>query len=149
MSALLSGQCAVFHREALRVCGFLDSRFKGYGYEHAEHSSRLVRAGFGGEMRMSERGETAPHYYLLDSDLTVSADHSYRDEESMALNWIAWTKMYRDPLYRRCWRTTDELLQFWKEMRTAISRGNFSLRRKLSMDGWFVRQLLSRMGPRC
>ncbi len=86
VSASLSGQCAVFHREALRVCGFLDSRFKGYGYEHAEHSSRLVRAGFGGEMRMSERGETAPHYYLLDSDLTVSADHSYRDEESMALN---------------------------------------------------------------
>ena len=148
VSALLSGQCAVFHREALKVCGFIDSRFKGYGYEHAEHSSRLVRAGFGGEMRMAERGEIDPHYYLLASDLSVSADHSYRDEESMALNWIAWSKMYRDPLYRPCWRTTDGLLQFWKEMRTASSRGNFSYRRRLSVDGWFVRQLLSRLRSR-
>jgi hypothetical protein len=32
-----------FLSASLSVCGFMDSRFKSYGYAHAEHSSRLGR----------------------------------------------------------------------------------------------------------
>jgi glycosyltransferase involved in cell wall biosynthesis len=139
LSASLSGQCAAFSRQALSACGFMDSRFKSYGYEHAEHSARLVRAGFGGEMRMTERGELEPHYYLLAADLTVSSDESYRDEESLASNWIIWTEMYGDPLYRHPWRTTEEFLQFRGEMRAATRRANFSPARRLILEAKWAR----------
>lgn len=140
VSASLSGQCVAFSRQALSVCGFMDSRFKSFGYEHAEHSSRLVRAGFGGEMRMTERGEMDPHYYLLAADLTVLSDESYRDEESLASNWIAWTKMYGEPIFRHPWRTTEEFLQFRGEMKAAARSAGFSPARRFILGakwaGW-------------
>jgi glycosyltransferase involved in cell wall biosynthesis len=139
LSASLSGQCAAFSRQALSVCGFMDSRFKSYGYEHAEHSSRLVRAGFGGEMRMTERGELEPHYFLLAADLTVSSNESYRNEESLAFNWIAWTKMYGDPIYRHPWRTREDFLRFRGEIKAASRCTNFSPARRLILEAKWAR----------
>jgi hypothetical protein len=139
LSASLSGQCAAFSRQALSVCGFMDSRFKSYGYEHAEHSSWLVRAGFGGEMRMTERGELEPHYYLVAADLRVLSDESYRDEESLAANWIAWNKMYGDSIYRHPWRTTEEFRQFREEMKAATRRANFWPARRLILEAKWAR----------
>lgn len=134
VSPSLSGQCVAFSGDALSVCGYLDSRFKGYGYEHAEHSSRLVRAGFGGEMRKTERGELEPHYYLLAADLTVSSDESYRDEETLAANWKAWEQMYGDPIYRLPWRTSEEFRQFRKEIRGGFTSARFSLPYRLLLE---------------
>ncbi len=145
VSPSLSGQCAAFSGRALSVCGYLDSRFKGYGYEHAEHSSRLVRAGFGGEMRMTERGELEPCYYLLGADLTVHADESYRDEKSLAANWTAWERMYGDSIYRFPWRTKHEFRQFRGEIRTAVRRAPFSLGQRLLLEARWRRW---RRGPR-
>ena len=139
LSRSLSGQCAAFSHRALSVCGYLDPRFKGYGYEHAEHSSRLVRAGFGGEMRMTERGELEPHYYLLAADLTVLSEESYRNEESLAANWIAWTKMYGDPVFRYPWRTVKEFRQFRSEMKSARLGANLSMARRLRLTREWVR----------
>ena len=140
VSASLSGQCAAFSDPALSICGYLDSRFKGYGYEHAEHSARLVRAGYGGEMRMSERGELEPHYYLLAAELTVCTDESYRDEKSLAANWTTWERMYGDPVYRYPWRTKDEFRQFRMEMARARRFANLSMLRRLRLAaqwaGW-------------
>jgi glycosyltransferase involved in cell wall biosynthesis len=141
VSPSLSGQCAAFSDRALSVCGYLDSRFTGYGYEHAEHSSRLVRAGFGGEMQEAESGEFEPHYYLLGADLTVQTDESYRDEKSLAANWIAWERMYGDPIYRLPWRTKDEFQQFRREIRGALGRANFSPARRLLLEArWLCRR---------
>jgi glycosyltransferase involved in cell wall biosynthesis len=132
--ASLSGQCAAFGDRALSACGYLDSRFKSYGYEPAEHSSRLVRAGFGGEMRMTERGQPEPHYYLLAADLTVVSDESYRDEASLAANWDIWTRMYGEPIYRHPWRTRQEFCQFRQEMRSTARRAKFSPARRLILE---------------
>ena len=134
VSASLSGQCAAFSGRALSVCGYLDSRFKSYGYEHAEHSARLVRAGFGGEMLPSERGEMDPHYYLLAADLTVLSDESCRNEESLAANWASWTRMHGDPVYRYPWRTKDEFHQFRAEIRAATRLATLPARRKLILE---------------
>lgn len=139
VSRSLSGQCTAFSHRALLVCGYLDPRFKGYGYEHAEHSARLVRAGFGGEMRMTERGELEPHYYLLAADLTVLDDESYRDEESLAANWTTWARMYGDPVYRYPWTTKDEFRQFCREMKSASARANLSMARRLKLQARWAR----------
>jgi glycosyltransferase involved in cell wall biosynthesis len=139
LSVSLSGQCAAFSERALSLCGYLDSRFKSYGYEHAEHSARLVRAGFGGEMRMTERGQLEPHFYLLAADLTVQSDESYRDEASLAANWDRWTKMHGDPVYRHPWRTKEEFRQFRQEMRSALRGANFSAIRRLMLESCWRR----------
>ena len=133
VSTSLSGQCTAFSRQALSICGYMDPRFKGYGYEHAEHSSRLVRAGFGGVMRMTGGGQLEPHYYLLASDLSVSSEESYRDEVSLAANWAAWTKMYRDPVYRYPWRTKEDFQQFRQEMTFAVKSANLPASRRLML----------------
>jgi hypothetical protein len=147
VSPSLSGQCAAFSDRALLVCGYLDSRFKGYGYEHAEHSSRLVRAGFGGEMRMAERGELEPYYYLLGADFTFHADESHRDEKSLAANWRAWERMYGDPIYRFPWRTKDEFRQFREEMTCALRRTNPTIWRRLVLQGQWWRWRRGTLSP--
>lgn len=147
VSPSLSGQCSAFSNRALSVCGFLDSRFKNYGYEHAEHSSRLVRAGFGGEMRMGERGEREPHYYLLAADLSVFSDESYRNEESLAKNWMTWERMYGDPVYRHPWRTKDEFRQFRQEIASAARNANFTVERRLMLEARWLRWRWESLGP--
>jgi len=139
LSKSVSGQCVALSRRALSVCGFLDSRFKCYGYEHADHSSRLVRAGFGGEMRMAARGKLDPHYYLLAADLTMLPSKSYRNEESLASNWRAWTKMRGDPIYRHPWRTREEFRQFRGEIYAATRRAQLSPARRLILAAKWVR----------
>jgi glycosyltransferase involved in cell wall biosynthesis len=139
LSASLSGQCAGFSDQALSICGYMDARFKGYGYEHAEHSSRLVRAGFGGEMRRAERGELEPHYYQLAADLTVLSDESYRDEESLDANWTTWTRMHGDPVYRYPWTTKAEFRQFRGEMRSTAARANLPMARRLMLEARWSR----------
>ncbi|HUB46249.1 MAG TPA: glycosyltransferase [Acetobacteraceae bacterium] len=48
ISHQLTAQCAVFSREAIIFGGYFDTRFRGYGHEHVEHSWRLMRMGYGG-----------------------------------------------------------------------------------------------------
>ena len=139
VSRSLSGQCVAFSDTALSVCGYFDSRFKGYGYEHAEHSSRLVRNGFGGEMRMVESGTPEPHYYLLASDLTVFSDESYRDEKSLATNWATWERMHGEPEYRNPWRTKDEFRQFRHEMRLGARQLGVPVWRQFILEARWLR----------
>ena len=139
LSMSVSGQCVAFSRRALSVCGFFDSRFKSYGYEHAEHSSRLVRAGFGGETRPGKRGKSVPCYYLLAANLTMLGAPSYRNEESLGSNWDAWKKMRRDPIYRHPWRTREEFRQFRGEINAATRCANLSRTRRMILRAKWAR----------
>src|SRR6185312_2852292 len=47
-SRSVTAQCASYTRNALTYGGYFDSRFKGYGHEHVEHTRRLIRVGYGG-----------------------------------------------------------------------------------------------------
>src|SRR5262249_4809182 len=48
VSKNVTAQCSGYSRGALQYGGYFDSRFRGYGFEHIEHSRRMVRVGFGG-----------------------------------------------------------------------------------------------------
>lgn len=122
VSISVSGQCAAFTRRALSVCGFLDPRFRQYGYEHAEHSGRLVRAGFGGEVKLGRNGKLVPHFYLLAANFTMLRVPSYRDDQSLVANWQVWKKMKPEPVFRYPWRSRVELEQFRSELEP-VSRG--------------------------
>jgi glycosyltransferase involved in cell wall biosynthesis len=139
LSISVSGQCTALSRDALSVCGYLDSRFKSYGYEHAEHSGRLVRSGFGGEMRMAKRGEIDPHFYLLKADFMMVPNQSHWNDESVASNWAAWEKMYGDPVYRCPWRTQDEFRQFRNEMRLGAREVGLPVWRRFLLEASWLR----------
>jgi glycosyltransferase involved in cell wall biosynthesis len=98
----LSGQCSAFSRTALRAAGYLDTRFRGYGFEHAEHSYRLARAGFGGSV--------APNrFYLIESALDIAPLPSTSTEISFRANTEAQNVVGMDTsIYRRPWRSEAE-----------------------------------------
>ena len=69
----VSAQCSGFSSKCLEYVGYMDSRFRGWGMEHVEHTDRLIRAGFGGE----PINPTNRHiYYVIDSNLEIL----FRDE---------------------------------------------------------------------
>lgn len=46
-STLVTGQCTGCSRHGIDIVGYLDTRFRGYGYGHVEWTRRFLRAGLG------------------------------------------------------------------------------------------------------
>ena len=115
LSSVLSGQCVGFAAKCLSYVGYLDTRFKGYGVGHAEHSMRCVRAGYGGEIEVDGERENYT-FYLINSDLTVMDPGGNRRPEQIARNHEVLSSIAGEPIYRRCWRNDDEMLQMRSEM---------------------------------
>lgn len=70
LSPFVTAQCASFTREALLFGGYCDSRFKGYGYEHVEHTRRLIRVGYGGTDEWVD-GKTQVLFRMIDGQVAV------------------------------------------------------------------------------
>ncbi len=139
ISKSISAQCAAFSRRALSAVGFFDSRFKTYGYEHLEHSTRLVRAGFGGEIRRRTNGKSELLFYLLAANLTMAPTISYRSETSVRTNREIWERIRRDYGFRLPWRSAEEYEQFRKEIESGIEIANLSwTRRILTRRQWVM-----------
>jgi glycosyltransferase involved in cell wall biosynthesis len=142
VSNLVSGQCAVFSRKALMAVGYMDTRFRRYGYEHTEHSYRLLRAGFG--------GLTEPNrFYLVRSDLTIRPVESSMTEEDLAANREIQHRVvgHDTTLYRHPWRSPEERATLQLEMLQArfLKGGRLATGRRLAqlrVRGW----QLERMG---
>jgi glycosyltransferase involved in cell wall biosynthesis len=106
-----SGQCSCFSSDALETVGFMDTRFGRYGYEHAEHSHRMLRAGYG--------GTAAPDlYYLIASDLEVIWD----DNEANRRDLVENERIFHDIVgpdataLRPPWRSSREKRDLLTEM---------------------------------
>jgi hypothetical protein len=113
-----SGQCVAFTSEAIEAVGFMDTRYRRYGYEHTEHSIRLIKAGFGGVPNAA--APNRPTYYLLASPLTVNRDHSYGDNESIQHNLKLFGQIRDESIHRWAWRGDDEMAIFLSEIAPAI-----------------------------
>lgn len=117
-SPVTSGNCAAFGRRAIRAVGFMDTRFRRYGYEHGEHTERMIRAGFGGEAATRA-------IYLVSSPLTVheigARDRDYAAD--LAVNGDIYLRLREDAsLFRPAWRSLAELRALRAELRAAIIR---------------------------
>jgi hypothetical protein len=125
----LTAQCAVFSRESLLFGGFYDSRFRGYGHEHVEHTRRLVRVGFGGTDRIVD-GHEQMRFKLIRGDISVVDVPSYENHEQAEQNRLIAGPLMTDQSYRAPWRDDAELKQFRAEMRSALDGRphGFSLR---------------------
>lgn len=115
----VTAQCAVFSRQSLLYGGFYDSRFKGYGHEHVEHTRRLVRVGFGGTDRFVD-GKEQMRYKLIRGDLRVVEVPSFLDRAEVERNLAVAGPLMVDQTYRAPWRDDSELKQFRAEMHSAL-----------------------------
>jgi glycosyltransferase involved in cell wall biosynthesis len=118
LSRRLSAQCAVFSREAVLFGGYFDTRFHGYGYEHVEHTCRLLRLGYGGEVSTTSGAIFKLLRGGIDSRFVPSVIVQTEDqiERNRALaERLAWDFSYRAP-----WGNEDEARQFRGEMRHTL-----------------------------
>lgn len=112
-SPIVSGQCSVFSRAALDAAGYMDTRFGRYGYEHCDHSQRLVRSGYGGEPGASEL------FYLVASDIEVRDLDAFTHAASLADGLAVYAELRADPsLFRWPWRSHREMRALLAEIRS-------------------------------
>lgn len=116
----VSAQCSAYAREAILFGGYMDNRFKRYGFEHVEHSLRLMRFGYGGECR-EVAGVHRPVYLLIKGGVTVTHPPSHGTKEDIDRNQALCQQLLRDQTYRAPWRDDQEMTQFRDEMRAAAS----------------------------
>ena len=119
LSTNVSAQCSGFSRTALLYGGYFDSRFRGYGQEHVEHTRRMLRVGYGGSYEEIE-GEVRPIYKLLKSSIQVTNPGSFSDRSDRDRNWLMCRELLFDETHRMPWRDDAELMQFRAEMANAL-----------------------------
>ena len=118
----VTAQCACFSSAALSYGGYLDPRFKGYGYEHAEHSRRLVRVGYGGlEQRIDD--EQRVQFYLITGHATEVSSISHQNTEQEQRNLQLARELMAVQGYRAPWGEDTELRQFRSEIESAMRDG--------------------------
>lgn len=116
----VSGQCSAFTHAALSYVGFLDPRFGRLGGEHAEHSYRMVKAGFGGTAT-TVAGALHPSYFLLNSPLQIIPAVSHFADPSMIAGSVEAFLAYKDgPIHRTPWANQNDFQRFQMEMQTSI-----------------------------
>jgi len=119
LSTNVSAQCSGFSRAALMYGGYFDSRFRGYGQEHVEHTRRMLRVGYGGSYEEID-GEVRPIYKLLKSSIEVTSPNSFSNQPDRDRNWLICRELLFDETYRMPWRDDAELVQFRDEMANAL-----------------------------
>ena len=118
----VTAQCACFSTAALTYGGYLDPRFKGYGYEHAEHSRRLVRVGYGGTERRID-GEQRVQFYLITGHAKEVSSTSHQNTADEERNLKLARELMAIQGYRSPWGEDTELRQFRSEIESAMADG--------------------------
>jgi hypothetical protein len=119
LSKDVTAQCSGYSATALLYGGYFDSRFRGYGQEHVEHTRRLLRVGYGGTYEEID-GEVRPIYKLLKSCIEVTNPNSFSDQGDRDRNWLVCRQLLFDETYRMPWRDDAELIQFREEIANAL-----------------------------
>ncbi|HST55755.1 MAG TPA: glycosyltransferase [Solirubrobacteraceae bacterium] len=114
-----SGVCLSVSAEVLAQVGFLDSRFKGYGHEHAEWTTRIKRAGYGFRSITLPDGRRPKAQLYLTGGLAVEPSVSHRDLEQARLNRELQVRIAREHVFRRPWRSAHERSVFLDEQARA------------------------------
>jgi hypothetical protein len=110
-----TAQCLSISTEVLEQVGFFDSRFQGWGHEHAEWTTRIKRAGYGFQAIELPDGRRAKAQLYLVGGLRSDDGESHRDDEQARRNRELATGLQGEPVHRRPWRSGDERREFLAE----------------------------------
>ena len=120
VSRLLTGQCSAFARRSIDTVGFMDTRFRRYGFEHVEHSYRMISCGYGG-LADDDPGSFLP--FLITSSLVVSGLDKGPDMEGVTHNAPIFNQLKTEPRHRWAWRTDEEMAIFRCEQAAVVDYG--------------------------
>ncbi|HEU4754073.1 MAG TPA: glycosyltransferase, partial [Armatimonadota bacterium] len=110
---LHGGQCTFSEREALAAVGYLDTRFKGYGWEHREWTRRFGR-------HLRERWGNPPDAApCLSSHVGVEFQATSFNQAEFERNRLLLDRLHREPVYRPPARTAREALMLGQELAQA------------------------------
>lgn len=119
-SRAFTGQCVGLSRYALLTAGYMDTRFKTYGFEHLEHTVRLGRHGFGVGRHDPDNPEKRL-VYLINSRITGLAVETHGTGEHLSENAPVFHEAMADHSYREAWRTPEQRDIMLSEMASATA----------------------------
>lgn len=104
IAPLVTGQCTSTSRRAMEIVGYLDPRFKGYGYGHAEWSIRHTKM-----LHPSlSRGDKDTFYSITGHILDTAAD-TFRNNDDVARNSSVLNAARNEaPTYKDPWNNDIE-----------------------------------------
>jgi glycosyltransferase involved in cell wall biosynthesis len=117
--AKVTAQCNSISAEALRVVGFHDSRFRGFGSGHAEWTSRVKLAGYGFKDVTRPDGEVKHGSLFIRGGLVSPPAPSWRNEGDVERNKLVWQAIKGEPPFRYAWRGAEERAEFLDEQQRA------------------------------
>ncbi|MFO1028884.1 MAG: glycosyltransferase [Acetobacteraceae bacterium] len=125
----LTAQCCTWSRDALTWGGYFDTRFRGFGIGHVEHTHRLHRVGYGGRM-VRYQDQDILLSQAIHGGITVRDAGSAFNQEQRDRNWEVYRAIHGQEGYRAPWRTDAEMRQFRSEIEMALQAGEaaFALR---------------------
>ncbi|CAM3259436.1 hypothetical protein CFR75_16825 [Komagataeibacter xylinus] len=103
----ITSQCAGVSIKSLKKVGYFDTRFKGYGIEDGEWTTRLRNSGFGYIKVPQEDGYTKENCMITGAVQTFDVE-SYRDNASVAKNREIFSQIRNDPIPRAAWLNEEE-----------------------------------------
>jgi GT2 family glycosyltransferase len=114
-----TAQCLSVSAEVLARVGFFDSRFHGWGHEHAEWTTRIKRAGYGFQSITLPDGRRPKAQLYLAGGLASGDSVSFRDEAQALRNRELAIRLQGEPLYRLPWQSAEERGEFLAEQAAA------------------------------
>jgi GT2 family glycosyltransferase len=124
-----TAQCLSVSVQVVERVGFLDSRFTGWGHEHAEWTTRIKRAGYGYRTIELPDGRRPKAQLYLSGGLRSDDAASFRDPEQVRRNRDVAAGLAGEPLFRAPWRGATERDEFLAEQAAAGVNGSELARR--------------------
>jgi glycosyltransferase involved in cell wall biosynthesis len=118
----VTAQAAAFTREAILFGGYFDSRFAGFGHEHVEHTTRLMRAGYGGDLIPVATGGAIAIFKCIYGHVQHAPQGSYHTAAGVEKNTDVLRTVLEDRTYRSPWCNETEMMLFRDELRSAKPR---------------------------
>jgi GT2 family glycosyltransferase len=114
-----TAQCLSVSLEVLDAVGYFDSRFQGWGHEHAEWTTRIKRAGYGYMTITLPDGRRPKAQLYLSGGLAGGKAPSFRDEDQARANRELQLRIAGEPVFRCPWRTAEERRELLAEQASA------------------------------
>jgi hypothetical protein len=119
VSPAATGFCMSVSAKALDLVGYFDSRFVGYGHEHAEWTTRIKRAGYGFKPITLPDGRPFKAQLFLTGGLSLVKVKGTGKAAEAEANREVGRALAGEPVFRRPWRTPEERASFLAEQAAA------------------------------
>jgi hypothetical protein len=119
VSPAATGFCMSVSAKVLDLVGYFDSRFVGYGHEHAEWTSRIKQAGYGFQSITLPDGRGFKAQLFLTGGLKWVKVRGTGTAAQAQANREIGRQLAGEPIFRRPWRTPEERASFLAEQAAA------------------------------